>query len=102
VGEDTRKPSAARRPATTAARLVPAVLAGSGNDRGALALSESARTVAGSPSDVAGWTGAYVTARTARARSGLKWMCPRRQRVSARGCVAWLLTPTGRDACRSW
>jgi hypothetical protein len=31
--------------------------------------------------------------RTARARSGLKCMCPRRQRVSARGCAAWLLTP---------
>ncbi len=49
-----RKPSAARHPATTAARLVPAVLAGSGDDRGGLALSESTRTVDASPSDVAG------------------------------------------------
>jgi hypothetical protein len=27
-----------------------------------------------------------------RPRSGLKWMCPRRQRESAGGCAAWLLT----------
>jgi len=141
--ENTRKPSAARRPATArdcvslalvrfahedaAARLVPAVLAGSGDGRSGLALSESTRTVDGSPSDVAGWTGAYVAARparrcrlpvstahrrlvrfahetsaslatdhsgragalrTTRARSGPKCMCPRRQRVSARGCAA--------------
>ncbi|UHQ96257.1 hypothetical protein [Natrinema halophilum] len=70
MGEDARKPSAARRPATArdgvslalvrfahedaATRLVPAVLAGSGDGRVGLALSESARTVEGPPSDVAG------------------------------------------------
>jgi len=39
---------------TAAARLGAAVLAGSGDGRGGLALSESARAVNGSPSDVAG------------------------------------------------
>jgi hypothetical protein len=49
-----------------AALLVPAVLAGSGDGRGSLALSESARAVNGSPSDIAGWVGVSMTARTAR------------------------------------
>ena len=40
-----------------AARLVPAVLTGSGDGRDGLALSESARVVAGTPSDVTGWIG---------------------------------------------
>ena len=49
-----------------AARLVPAVLTGSGGGRDGLALSESTRSVDGSPGDVVGWTGAYVPARPAR------------------------------------
>ncbi len=90
-----------------------AVLAGAGDDRGGLVLSASARPVAGTPRVAVGWTGVYVAARparrvppsaslatdhsgragalrTTRARSGLKCMCPRRQRESAglRGMAA--------------
>jgi hypothetical protein len=39
--------------------------------------------------------------RAARPRSGLKWMCPRRQRESAQGCATWLLTPHAFSAGRS-
>jgi len=74
------------------------------SDRGDLALSESTRTSTASPSVEGGWTGDSYgpprsplppsaslatdhsgragALRTAHARSGLKWMCPRRQRVS--------------------
>jgi len=76
--ECSRKPSTARRPATArdcvslvlvrfahenaAARLVPAVLAGSGTAEAA-SPSESTRTVDSPSSDVVGWTGVYVPAR---------------------------------------
>ncbi len=107
MGEDTRKPSAALRPTTAAARLVPAVLAGSGDGRGGLALSKSTRRSAESLSVEPGWTvflngpprsplppsaslatdhsGHAGAPRTASARSGLKCMCPRRQRFSRFG-----------------
>jgi len=68
---------------------VPAVLAGSGDDRGGLALSESTRTVDGSPSDVAGWTGVYVAARPAR-----RCRPPRRSRPTIPGVRALSAPPT--------
>ena len=42
------------------------MLAESGDDRGGLALSESAKIVGGRPSDVVGWMSVYVTARPVR------------------------------------